>query len=486
MTQSHKSECSAPTGQDAANQKTNDLNFATDGTPMKALMQPPFPTPKPKPDKDAIRSALKVLFDPADVVELRSLPSKGPKRTDSGYFDANHWDDLADNAVCLSESGDAVYTTLNPVVPQLLSRCSNRIQSYAKSTTTDKDVIRRRWLLTDLDPVRPSGTSATDAQLKAAENKASEIYRYLAGIGWPKPVTAMSGNGYHLLYAIDLPNDAASTALVKGVLLALADRFDDAHTKVDRSVFNAARICKLYGTVSNKGDHTVTAPWRQSYLIDTPERVVVTVGQLAMVQPPAQAAAPSTRPVTALHASAAGSFNLEEFLERHNMVYTVDQHDGRERFRLAACPFNPEHVNGEAAVFRKPSGELGFKCQHDSCSSYHWQDVRELFDGPQQGRMNPVAVNASNAMLTGQFVASNGALNASMLNEDMQRLHSALAAIPVTSYLKNHTAEQVIGMALRHKFSSIDEDLGRALCGDWDVLTGGAALTVFNASDPNY
>ena len=371
---------------------TNSSNSPTSGTPGKAIAI------APSPDKAAILAALAVLFDPGDVIELRAF-HRGRKRTDAGYFDSDHWEVLANHAARLSASGAAVYITLNPVDPQLLNRYSNRIEANASSTTTDKQVTRRRWLLIDLDPARPSGTSATDTQLEAAHIKAREVYNYLVGIGWPAPVVAISGNGYHLLCAIDLPNDEASTVLVKAVLLALGGRFDDANTKVDRSVFNAARICKLYGTVANKGDHTAAAPWRLSCLLKTPARAVVTVEQIAMVQPPALAAASGTRPVpTASTTGTAGSFNLEDFLARHDVAYTADQHDGRERFKLAACPFNPEHVNGEAAVFRKPSGELGFKCQHDSCASNHWREVRDLLDGPQA-----VAAYARSMGATDQF-----------------------------------------------------------------------------------
>lgn len=120
-------------------------------------------------------------------------------------------------------------------------------------------MVRRRWLLIDLDPTRPAQTSATDAQLEAARDKAICIYKHLEGLGWPAPVVVKSGNGYHLLFAIDLPKDDDSNSLLKAVLQALGDLFDDAQTKVDRSVFNAARICKLYGTVANKGDDTMAA-----------------------------------------------------------------------------------------------------------------------------------------------------------------------------------------------------------------------------------
>lgn len=334
----------------------------------------------PAPDKAAILAALAVLFTPDDVIELRAFP-KGRKRTDAGYFDRQHWPELAEHAARLSTSGAAVYVTLNPVDPQLLSRYSNRIEAYATSTTTDKQATRRRWLLIDLDPVRPSGTSATDGQLAAARDRARAVYKHLAGIGWPEPVVAESGNGYHLLYAIDLPNDDDATALVKAVLVALAGQFDDAQIKVDQSVFNAARIVKLYGTVANKGDHTAAAPWRLSKLVQTPAREVVTLAQLRALIPTATtstaAAAPMRQP---------GAFNLEDFLARHGMAYTCDRHDGSERFKLAVCPFNAEHVNGEAAIFRRASGALGFKCQHDSCKGKDWRDVRDLLDGPRPAR----------------------------------------------------------------------------------------------------
>ena len=332
----------------------------------------------PNPDTAAILAALAVLFTPDDVIELRAFPKGGRKRTDAGYFDGQHWPQLAEHAARLSASGAAVYVTLNPVDPQLLSRYSNRIEGYASTTTTDKQVTRRRWLLIDIDPVRPSGTSATDAQLDAAKVKARAVYGYLNGIGWPAPLVAESGNGMHLLYALDLPNDDDATALVKAVLIALGERFDDAQTKVDRAVFNAARICKLYGTLANKGDHTAAAPWRLSKLLQTPARAVVTPEQLRGLIP---AATPGTTAKAAASMLQSGGFNLEDFLSRHGLAYTTDRHDGSERFKLAACPFNPEHGNGEAAIFRKASGALGFKCQHDSCSAKSWGDVRDLLDG---------------------------------------------------------------------------------------------------------
>ena len=357
----------------------------------------PVVVPVPQADELAILDTLELMLAPEDVVELRALYKGSKKRTDSGYFDSAHWPKLAKEAHMLSGNGAAVYITLNPVDPQLLSRCHNRVESFAHHTTTDKQVTRRRWLLVDLDPVRPSGISASNAQLSDAKQVAKALARYLKGLGWPTATVAMSGNGFHLLYAIDLPNDDASKDLLAAVLKVLAAKFDTHGLKVDTTVYNAARIVKLYGTVANKGDHTPAAPWRLSQLIRASEGVPVSKTQLldlaAALQPGSRQPYPATGALSHLLAN----FNLDDFLSRHAIEFKLDQHDGRERYKLATCPFNPEHINGESAIFRKPSGELGFKCMHDSCSGKGWREVRDLLAGPRPSGVSVVSVGVVDA-----------------------------------------------------------------------------------------
>lgn len=335
-----------------------------------------------KPEADEIRRALDVLFKPEDVIELRAIFSRGRKRTDAGYFDGKHREELVRAAMRLNSEGAAVYVVMNRIDPQLLGRYANRIERYASATATDANVLRRRWLLLDFDPVRPKETSATDAQIEAAKQRATSVYKALRQAGWPDPATARSGNGFHALYPVDLPNDEASRDLIKGALEGLSSRFSDQAVKIDVAVFNAARIVKLYGTVACKGDSTELTPWRLSSIVFAPERTTtVTEDQLRAAAPKREAprASPANR-------TRVPRFDLEDFLARLGIEYVADTHEGSERFKLAHCPFNPEHRRGEAAIFRKPSGALGFKCQHESCSERRWQDVRELIDGPQKRR----------------------------------------------------------------------------------------------------
>lgn len=245
---------------------------------------------------------------------------------------------------------------------------------------TDANVIRRRWLLIDFDPVRPKDTSATNAQLAAAHERARDCARWLKSNGWPNPLAGESGNGWHLLYPLDLPNDTESCDLVKGVLAELAARFDDEVVKVDQAVSNAGRITKLFGTVANKGDHTPLTPWRLSRLVKAPERgAPVTSDQLRALHPKGSADGPVDL----------GRFDLPVFLSWLGIQYDHDLHEGADRYKLEHCPFNPDHGKAEAAIFQQPGGRLGFKCQHNSCADKTWADVRELMDRPHEARHAP-------------------------------------------------------------------------------------------------
>jgi ribosomal protein L23 len=332
--------------------------------------------------KPTILDALSALYDPNQVVEIRTINTGGRKRIDCGYFDFQHREKLADIAIKANDDAQ-VYVCMNPVDPALHSRYFNRMESYAKRTATDKDILSRRWLLIDCDPVRPTGTSSTDEQLQAAKDVAENIRDKLCSRGFPDPIIAMSGNGYHLLYKVGLPNDDDSKRLIERFLVWLDETFSTPEVSVDRTVFNAVRIIKLYGTVARKGDDTPTAPHRLSYLEHVPKPVSIVPRELIEACIPPQV---TTRPQ---QIAAAGAFDLDAFLDHLGIPYEHDIHNGGDRFKLDHCPFNPDHGRGEAAIFRHTDGSLGFKCQHDSCSDKHWIDLRRLVDGPRATRHSP-------------------------------------------------------------------------------------------------
>ena len=94
---------------------------------------------------------------------------------------------------------------------------------------------------------------------------------YLAQQGWPAGLLSDSGNGYHGIYRIDLPRDDGG--IVERCLKALAHRFDTERAKIDQTVFNPSRICKMLGTMARKGDSIEFRPHRQAKILEVPEGV---------------------------------------------------------------------------------------------------------------------------------------------------------------------------------------------------------------------
>src|SRR5262249_24598283 len=126
------------------------------------------------------------------------------------------------------------------------------------------------------------------------KEEAQAIQAHLTNLGFPLPIVADSGNGYHLLYHIDLPTDDGG--LVQRCLTALKAQFPS----VDTSVYNPSRICKLYGTLARKGQETLERPHRQSCILSVPPSWDVVPEErlqaLEMVAPTAPASAPVAVP----------------------------------------------------------------------------------------------------------------------------------------------------------------------------------------------
>ncbi|QDU94514.1 hypothetical protein Pla8534_23050 [Lignipirellula cremea] len=210
-------------------------------------------------DSTVIVDFLKLLHPSPNVFEIRSLkcPEKAGAKftsTAAGYF--NHHHRAAGWARNLDKNKPpGVYVTLNPVKPVLLARSDNQIvfRQGSGMLTQDGDITCRQWLFVDIDSVRENGMSATDTEVAAADNVASDIAAELFDTWKVLPLRCMSGNGAYLLYRIELPNDDPSRDLIRAVLHGLAARFNSDGAAVDTSTFNAGRILKVMGTHARKG-----------------------------------------------------------------------------------------------------------------------------------------------------------------------------------------------------------------------------------------
>ncbi|MCO6438168.1 MAG: DUF3987 domain-containing protein [Phycisphaerae bacterium] len=349
-----------------------------------------------------IRRHLELLAEPGGVFEIRAPGCREHRGgryafTASGYFTADGMDAAVAAVAELDRSAIApgIYVTLNPVDTALLARATNRIKARARETTQDKDILGRRWLLVDVDPVRPTGVSATDAELALAQERSAVITEHLTSAGWPSPVVAMSGNGYHLLYRVDLPAD--ERGLVKAVLAALADRFSDGAVAVDRAVHNPARIVKVIGTVSRKGDDLrgidglEDRPHRRSFFLEVPPEIAPVPEKLLQAVAGAKGGAEdATRAnVAAPVAKGNGRFDgtpegVRSWLEGHGVdVKGMRRNGDKTLLLLARCPINPEIVStggSDIAVLVGDDGKLAYCNKHSRGERYTWQDLRRTLD----------------------------------------------------------------------------------------------------------
>jgi len=343
--------------------------------------------------QDIIKT-LQLWCEDGHVYELR-IPKTKKRGVISGYFD--DFNALAVNADVLSGDVDvpAVYITLNPVVPDLIARSANETLDRSDVTTKDHEIARRRLLLVDCDPNRPAGISSSDIEHEAAIERSQQIRAYLTSEGFPSSLLADSGNGGHNLYRIDLPNDPDAADLLKRFLEALAARFDDPVVSVDTAVWNASRICKLYGTMTRKGSNHPSRPWRRSRILDCPETLEVVPVELLRKVAGAPTATTTTviaRPlkIATAKTTPAGKYTpaaVEKLMEDKGLKFgTPMTYQDGVRWILEVCPWADEHSDGPggSAIFLR-NGIVGFDCKHAHCQHRTIRDVLGAVNGNQGG-----------------------------------------------------------------------------------------------------
>ena len=308
------------------------------------------------------------------LTEIRMLKKNGRKATSSGYFK-----DEQNAATAIKNYSDmmGVYAPINMIDEACYSRfqCDKMVDS-AEATTSDNDIKKRRWILIDLDSKRPTGCNATDEELQQSRAVMTQIGCFLRDQGFSAPVVAMSGNGWHLYYRIDVPNNDAVTEAIQKFLQVLDMQFSNEDCDVDVSVFNASRIAKIIGTKSNKGSDTKERPQRESYFVKVPVTIEPTRMEFVMK-------VASQLPQEERNDRYYGNtqFNIEDFISKHGIrVQKRTKFKSGERLVLEECPFDSNHKAPDSAIFIMGNGAIGFRCLHNSCSHKTWRDVRLLFE----------------------------------------------------------------------------------------------------------
>ncbi len=337
-----------------------------------------------------VRKTISILCEPGTVFEVRIIGGRNKKEILSGYFkDA---DTLFNALKTVSPDKKNVYITLGHLKDECFATSQHERFIAGADSTSDDDVIGYRWLFIDLDPVRKSNISSSDKELDLAKEAARKVYEYLRYMGFSEPVKAMSGNGCHLLYRISVKNDEQGRALIERCLKVLSSMFDTDKVKVDTTNYNPSRICKLHGTLAQKGTSIAERPHRMSYIFQGAPNMEVTskafLEKLADELPEQVGPQPKRSSGYNNANSTSSEFDLVDFMSKNGMTYETDSNDRAIIYRLDECPFNSSHRDGDAKIFHYHNGAIAFKCHHNSCRDYRWQDVRLKYDPGAYDRQN--------------------------------------------------------------------------------------------------
>lgn len=273
-----------------------------------------------------------------------------------------------------------IYFTLNHLKEACYGRVQRDkiIQVKKEPTTGDLDIDGRTHVLIDLDPKRPSGVSSSNEELEYAHRKAVAVYNFLIAQGFNTPIVCRSGNGYHIVIPCKIANTQETTNVIQKFIQTISMLFTDDKVDVDEKVYNASRICKLYGVTARKGENTEERPWRQSEIIKVPEEIKAT--DIAYFRKVAAMFPGDEVKPDRYNNYSTERFDLVSFLNRHHLGYKTERVTGGTKYILDHCPFNDQHKHKDSVIFQRDNGAIGFICLHNSCSGKTWRDVRLLFE----------------------------------------------------------------------------------------------------------
>lgn len=327
-------------------------------------------------DEAQIRKALALMKPDNELFEIRIIRNSGI--IISGYFD--NVDTFLGEFKKQNLKGANVYISLNEPNKACFAREQKNCFLEAKkniSTTGDTDICGYDWLMIDLDPSRPSKTSSSQEELDLAKALGNKIYQYMKGLGFNEPLMAFSGNGVHLLYRVYLKNSPENRNLMEKSLKALDYLFSSDGIEVDKKNFNPSRICKLYGSLAQKGTNDKERPHRMSCIIGNPSEIKVSdksyLEKLCKIIP----AEPDRKKYNNYTPT---DFDMDAWLDKYGIRYTKKSWNDADKYILEECPFDSNHKAPDSCILKFRNGAISFTCFHNSCSGYKWQDLRMKYE----------------------------------------------------------------------------------------------------------
>lgn len=264
-----------------------------------------------------------------------------------------------------------------------------------------ENIVRREYLVVDIDPVRASRSNSTQAQWAESYALACRIHNFL-----PSSYMGCSGNGWHLIYKCRLENTDEDNKLVNEFYDCLDKLFSTPTQKIDTCMADINRLTKIYGTMSRKAPHTDDCPQRQSYmyasekgiyphLIDEKQTTIINSLDLSFLISQMNVLI-SEMNTTNSNSSNNNDNNNQRSKNQEWIVSWCKEHNLEFRefekgVKLRHCPFYPDHQNEWCTVIlvdgAKNENHFGFACFGQHCKNeeggqlHTWKELRQKLEG---------------------------------------------------------------------------------------------------------
>ena len=309
-----------------------------------------------------ILQTLSVLHPDHDIVEVRTKWASGNMmigRTRSHGAMAE-W-----ASSCGGEP--SIFVTINRLPAGMVESPLNGNVSEAGGGVKNEYVSAIRWLHVEVDALREdSHLPASDEEIQEATGRAKRVIQFLYAYGFPQPVVAFSGNGWHLLYRASMENNPEWAWLVRSLTKILHE-----HYKTDGQSHGAGQVLRLYGAVNPKGG-------RQTKLESVPE-------PLEEVKPNALRAVVSSYGLVfktlMKKQGQASDDKVEQFLEHCDLDAESEDYQGGTKWVMNECPLCGYEKPGVAVIGRRAEGNLWFHCLREpTCGDVGWKEFRQQME----------------------------------------------------------------------------------------------------------
>jgi len=337
--------------------------------------------------KQSIESTWLLFFIDGHSLEIRAFVDG---KVVSGYFDEKNA--FIRSVIELSEFASGIFVTENVVPDALLCRyprnqinCSfswitkkyDCLKFINKQlvTTTDNDIKLETAMVIDIDPCRPKDISSSDTEIVKALSVANEVLFFFESMNIPAYI-GCSGNGFHVILPLTPQQVTPETSQIRKNLLEKLDKkFGVADVTIDLKVFNMARIIKIYGSPARKGESDIksTRVHRISWIPKTQFHRADSwpvIKDYLDLSKPEQASQAFTN--FGFRGGFSKKYDIPNMLAAAGMHFKTKNKGDYTLYELTSCPSDPSHVN-EARITQSPSGSVGIKCFHNSCSHINWK-----------------------------------------------------------------------------------------------------------------